>query len=775
MMKRSGIAHWPQASYTLALLVCCLVLATASVCKAQEFADYLHSFGEGALSQVQELAVPADGGSIVLSDRGQVRRYSLDGQVLDRLYWVRPVYYAFDPLVAVACAATGDVYLGDYLWCTLTRLDPQGNVVRVIGGRGSGPGQFLGLTYLVVAPDGMLYAADFGNNRVQRFTADLTFAGEWETPVGEGPPMLAGPDALAADAAGNIWVGWSDYAGLEGGSPWGLAVAYNPHGQEISRFPLETDASDPYVQDTTWLVRDMSFDVSGQLRILLDSSPERRELLSFDTQGNAGDPLALPWATDQFSVFPDGSFLISGWQTNVGAWVERITPSGDSLGRWGDQWWAADRSMLVWPACVGFDLQGRVLASGGFLWGDEHGQVFPAYSWLNRYTGEGALESVLYSEAYPEAMTWWFAVAPDGAVVSSESAIGIDRDGNRYVFTEPEYRHCIVTKTDPGGILLGQWDLGPSIVAIVVGMDGFFYAQRGIGVGIGGYGNMYQIERYDLQGRFLGLWEWFGLGALRAVDPGGRLYLTDKDRWGVHSAKLYSATGDLLGIIAAAGPEIFNSVSGIAITEDGLMVVSESQANRIHLFEITRSRFSDIPWWHWAKERIEAVAEAGIVAGYPSGAYCPSQPLTRDQMAVYISRALAGGDEAVPEGPSSPHFSDVPTHHWAYKYIEHAYSRGVVSGYPNGSYRPGDVVNRGQMAVFIARAMAGGDENVPEDADGQAFFPDVSPLHWVYRYVEYCHDQGVVGGYPDGRYRPGQLVDRAQMAVYVAKAFYLPM
>jgi hypothetical protein len=46
--------------------------------------------------------------------------------------------------------------------------------------------------------------------------------------------------------------------------------------------------------------------------------------------------------------------------------------------------------------------------------------------------------------------------------------------------------------------------------------------------------------------------------------------------------------------------------------------------------------------------------------------------------------------------------------------------------------------------------------------------------HWAYKWVEYCHSRGVVQGYWDG-YHPDEVVNRAQMAVYVARAFDLPM
>ncbi len=185
--------------------------------------------------------------------------------------------------------------------------------------------------------------------------------------------------------------------------------------------------------------------------------------------------------------------------------------------------------------------------------------------------------------------------------------------------------------------------------------------------------------------------------------------------------------------------------------------------------------FPDVGLTHWAWRQVIACVDAGLVGGYSDG-YHPAAPVTRDQMAVYISRALAGSDAAVPTGPAVATFPDVPTSHWAYKYIEYCYTCGVVGGYASG-YRPAEIVNRAQMAVFVARSIC--DPTGEEGLAGyvpptEPTFPDVLAGHWAYKYIEYCHDQGVVGGYANG-YHPAETVNRAQMAVYVQRAFQLPM
>ncbi len=202
--------------------------------------------------------------------------------------------------------------------------------------------------------------------------------------------------------------------------------------------------------------------------------------------------------------------------------------------------------------------------------------------------------------------------------------------------------------------------------------------------------------------------------------------------------------------------------------------------------------FVDVPASFWAWRHIEAAVANNVVRGYDDGMYRPSWSVTRDQMAVYIARALAGGDGNVPAGPPTASFLDVPNTgygedgtepYWAYKYIEYCAdpAQDVVKGYDDGTYRPLELVNRGQMAAYIGRALAGGDSFFASyTPTGGPTFPDVSDTgygesgtepYWAYKYVEYIADAGVTQGYPDGNYYPEVVVGRDQMAVYISRAF----
>ena len=191
---------------------------------------------------------------------------------------------------------------------------------------------------------------------------------------------------------------------------------------------------------------------------------------------------------------------------------------------------------------------------------------------------------------------------------------------------------------------------------------------------------------------------------------------------------------------------------------------------------VINGSFPDIAWNHWALLPIEQARDYGVVGGYPDGNYYPTVTVTRDQMAVYIARTLAGGDALVPDPPATPTFPDVAVGTWAYKYVAYAVVHHIVGGYPDEWYHPEFLVDRGQMAVFIARALCGSDGAVPTPS-GPPTFPDVtdtSPAAWCRKHVEYIVGKGVVGGYPDGYYHPEITVTRDQMAVFISRAFALP-
>jgi hypothetical protein len=195
--------------------------------------------------------------------------------------------------------------------------------------------------------------------------------------------------------------------------------------------------------------------------------------------------------------------------------------------------------------------------------------------------------------------------------------------------------------------------------------------------------------------------------------------------------------------------------------------------------------FRDVLFSQWAFEEIEAAVKNGIVFGYDDGLYHPGIICSRDQMAVFIARAVAGGDEFVPEPPAGQEtFKDIASgsdpnikQNWAWKYIEYCADHDIVVGFTIGDdvyYRPLVTVTRDTMAVFMARSQ--GWVTIDEDmTTAPTLFPDVPEGFWAGTAIQQCIENEVVHGYDDGLYRPYVPVTRDQMAVFIYRTFHLSL
>ena len=213
---------------------------------------------------------------------------------------------------------------------------------------------------------------------------------------------------------------------------------------------------------------------------------------------------------------------------------------------------------------------------------------------------------------------------------------------------------------------------------------------------------------------------------------------------------------------------VVNSLDCNWILDNGAPINTDTSENAISVV-----RFPDIEAGTagaWAAAYVQECAGRvpSIVGGYPDGTYGPAIAVTRDQMAVFMQRAML-----LELAPYEDEFSDVISPFWAEQQIQSCVDAGIVGGYSDGTYRPSLVVNRDAMAVFVARGMAGGESGVPT-GPGTARFPDVPVGYWAYDHVAYAVANNVVGGYPDGTYRPTDPVTRDQMAVFVYRAAIQP-
>ena len=156
------------------------------------------------------------------------------------------------------------------------------------------------------------------------------------------------------------------------------------------------------------------------------------------------------------------------------------------------------------------------------------------------------------------------------------------------------------------------------------------------------------------------------------------------------------------------------------------------------------STFNDVAKNCWAANYIGYMQQFGIVTGYTDGSFRPNAPVTRAEFAAIASRF-----EKLTQGSKS--FTDVPDTHWAVKYINFAATRGWVTGYADGTFKPEHSITRAEVAAVTCRLLErSADQTYIRSHIGELrTFADVTESHWAYWYAMEAangHDYTKSGG-----------------------------
>jgi photosystem II stability/assembly factor-like uncharacterized protein len=167
--------------------------------------------------------------------------------------------------------------------------------------------------------------------------------------------------------------------------------------------------------------------------------------------------------------------------------------------------------------------------------------------------------------------------------------------------------------------------------------------------------------------------------------------------------------------------------------------------------------FTDVAPTDYFYEGVRTLACMGAISGYEDNTFRPYANATRGQLTKIL--ALAEGWEI--ELSNGPHFSDVLPGSTFYPYVETAFNRGVIGGYPDGTFRPNSNVTRGQIAkiVVLARGWT--------LSTGEQHFSDVPAGSAFHSYIETAYGHGIINGYTDGTFRPQSPATRGQIAKIV--------
>ncbi len=136
----------------------------------------------------------------------------------------------------------------------------------------------------------------------------------------------------------------------------------------------------------------------------------------------------------------------------------------------------------------------------------------------------------------------------------------------------------------------------------------------------------------------------------------------------------------------------------------------------------------------------------------------------KSKCAAFMAVGITAGAVAplvapAPSFAQTNSFYDVSSNYWAAPFIQELAQRGVIAGFPDGSFRPDAPVTRSQFAAMIRKAFNKQQERQPIN------FVDVSSNYWAYSAIQEAYSTGFLSGYPGRVFRPTQNIPREQVLV----------
>ncbi|WP_339824090.1 5'-nucleotidase C-terminal domain-containing protein [Paenibacillus sp. FSL R7-0163] len=193
-------------------------------------------------------------------------------------------------------------------------------------------------------------------------------------------------------------------------------------------------------------------------------------------------------------------------------------------------------------------------------------------------------------------------------------------------------------------------------------------------------------------------------------------------------------------------------------------VTIKRNSNSYYTVVKSSKTFADING-HWAKSSIDLLASKLIVSGTSNDTFSPSQSITRAEFAALITRSLG---LATANGETT--FKDVNPSAWYADAIRTAAEAGLISGYTNGSFKPGSPITRQEMASVLAKAIKYTGKTLNADPAALAKFSDAASIPaWSQAAVAEIAAEGIIQGATDGSFAPQKLATRAEAVTMLEK------
>ncbi|RKJ81931.1 S-layer homology domain-containing protein [Butyricicoccus sp. 1XD8-22] len=196
--------------------------------------------------------------------------------------------------------------------------------------------------------------------------------------------------------------------------------------------------------------------------------------------------------------------------------------------------------------------------------------------------------------------------------------------------------------------------------------------------------------------------------------------------------------------------------------ENGKAVLAEGVFGQRENASAAELPFSDVAPGDWCWDAVQSVYSAGLMQGLGDGKFAPEAPVTRAMLAAILWRHAGE-----PQPQTDNAFSDVPKREWYTDAIRWLIGKGVVSGFPDQTFRPGLPVTREQAAVILYHYL--GREKLPAAGELSGFTDAEMVSDYAEEAVRWAVRNGILQGTGSGALAPQAELTRAQAAALLAR------
>lgn len=164
---------------------------------------------------------------------------------------------------------------------------------------------------------------------------------------------------------------------------------------------------------------------------------------------------------------------------------------------------------------------------------------------------------------------------------------------------------------------------------------------------------------------------------------------------------------------------------------------------------------------HWAAKEIGIATKKGLIKGFPDGTFKPEQTVTQEQFLSLIERVIPSFTGHEPDSFIKETYLQAAAGRWSEKTYHHLASAGIM---PSG--KPTDSMTRLEAARTLLAAIGHQSEGEKYRGTTTKFFTDLSVENETQVMTVYpAYKMGILAGFPDGSFRPDDKINRAQAVV----------